>query len=370
MITNYEMQDVAQPGQVHDAAPHLIISVNNTSNTLEFGDFVVNDSGTIVKWNGDDYANKKPVGVVLYNALEIENKPTVGSKIPIISRGAVWISVDENDAGFANIKKGEIAYLNAISGNPTGFIDDVITNEKVGKFVEDALALNEGSYIVPIELKLFAKNTNSLVIVEGGNDDPPLPSSGSVIYYNAVDDTLRSSSTNGYSYLNPKPCYVHSVYNDLNPISNSILPNQQFSDLMVERSNYNPVNQHLIHRFSELSNPTTYNGMEYVGKYSIYCKVFITISCVLKNSTNEEVIAIQVSGVSGVGGSIVPEEGVGGAASRFYMHLVPDQKRTANVNFVTSLNPNAKFFIKAANALNNSELDVDVVGYNIICEAI
>lgn len=105
MTTNSERQDVAQAGQMYDTSPHLIISVKNTDDTLEFGNFVVNDSGTIVKWNSDDYANKKPVGVVLYNALEIDNKPSKDSKIPIISKGTVWVGVDETDAGFANIKK-------------------------------------------------------------------------------------------------------------------------------------------------------------------------------------------------------------------------------------------------------------------------
>ena len=369
MPTNYEKQDVAQPGQMYDTSNNLIISVENTNDTLQFGDFVVNDSGSIVKWNSDDYANKKPVGVVLYNALEIEGKPSDKSKIPLISRGTVWVLVDDTDGGFANVKKGSIAYLNTVSGEPTGFIDDVITNQKIGVFLEDPSALNEGGHIAAIELKLFAKNTNNLIVIESGNDDPPLPPSGSIIYYNEPDDSLRSSSATGYSYLNPKPHYESSVYNDINPINNTI--GAQFNDFMVQRSNLNASSLHLMDRFSEFANPDTYNGVEFTGKYPINCQVFITISCVLKNASNEAIIAIQAASSSGAGGNVVPIASSGITASRFYMNLKPDQEVTFNTSFVTSLDPsNNKFFIQAANAIGITELDVDVTGYNIICLAI
>jgi hypothetical protein len=205
MKSNSEKQDVAQPGQMYDTSPHLIISVENTSDTLEFGDFVVNDSGLIVKWNSDDYSDKKPVGVILYNALEIEGSPSPNSKIPLISRGTVWLSVDELDAGFVNVKKGNPAYLNAVNGETTGFIDDIITNQKIGLFLEDPSELNEGGYLAPIELNLFADNIDNRITVESDINDPPLPASGSIIYYNETDSSLRSSSASGYSYLNPKP---------------------------------------------------------------------------------------------------------------------------------------------------------------------
>lgn len=369
MTTNSERQDVAQAGQMYDTSPHLIISVKNTDDTLEFGNFVVNDSGTIVKWNSDDYANKKPVGVVLYNALEIDNKPSKDSKIPIISKGTVWVGVDETDAGFANIKKGEIAYLNAVNGEATGFIDDVITNEKVGVFLEDASELNTGGYIVPIELKLFAKNTNNLIIIDSGNDDPPLPSSGSIIYYNTVDETLRSSSASGWHYLNPKPYYGYSL-DYIEPgngfptyIDNTLIFNQ-FDNFYVQNGPHTGFHFNTVGPFIDDGTAGTiddrYTGIEYTGKYSILCKVSIFISCYSTDATDSR-IEIQASSTSGASGLDIN-------GSNFFMNLKSSQESTSGTNFTTNLSPGNKIFIQAR-ALSGSQ-NITVTSYSITCTTI
>lgn len=341
MLTNYEKQDVAQPGQMYDTSNNLIISVENTNDTLQFGDFVVNDSGSIVKWNSDDYANKKPVGVVLYNALEIEGKPSDKSKIPLISRGTVWVSVDDTDAGFANVKKGAIAYLNAVSGELTGFIDDVITSQKIGVFLEDPSALNEGGHIAAIELRLFAKNTNNVIVIESGNDDPPLPPSGSIIYYNEPDGSLRSSSASGYSYLNPKP-YLFSYNTNINlSISQNELnngANVPFGSLW-ENSNFSLSNEQVI----------------FTGSYVCHVQISISLNAI----DNTELIEFHMQG-GPQGLNTFPE-------SYFYLPI-NNSDSSSGVVFMQTMEPGETMVLKAlsVNASSSTTLDISSLKVNFI----